>query len=786
MASYELDGVERRRSFALDIGATAAIVVGICGLFLFDISEPRGIVDGVGYAAVVALSVRLGERMLIACAIVTTALTIVAAFLLPDSGISVEGMWENRAFAIICIWIVAGILLRRLWLEAYIVSRENTLHNNQTALGTMIREALLSDKPLQARMHCIEELAAETMQCDLCGIFQPSLDERKARITNVWDRSAKRHFILRDVPINDTPEFRQAIERDFVVAADDIFTSPAHRDRLGILQPMGVRAVLVADTFSQQPGVGYLVFALRKPHRWTRQEIAFARGVASLVALLFADNQNIETLAALDQVGEAIYAEDRFGVLQYANRAAKEYSRSENGGPASPLPRPDKPLLGDNDMHEVHHHDRDLEIQRLRLPNEGTLTRINDVTSRNAAAAARIQYEARLQQGAKMEAIGQLAGGVAHDFNNILGSIMGFAGFLVQDLPERSAEHGFAERILSACERGKELVEQILSFARARAVERGAVDLSLLLKRNREFLMGLLPPHVDLKISFPETALPVFGSTAQIGQLVTNLCINARDALAQEAGVIGVTARLATAAEIESLREPVEASNERQFGDVQPGRSYCLLQIEDNGCGIPAETLDRIFEPFFTTKGRHRGTGLGLAVVHGVIASTGGAYRLSSLPGKGTVFTIYFPLVSEVPAEAGQPHPPAIPRGSELILIVDDEPDIADMLAIGLERLGYETVGVNDPLEALAAFRENPEAFDVVVTDQVMPRLRGLDLIRQLKQIRPQIKAVLCTGYSDGTNEEVSRAAGADAHFRKPVDATQIARRIRNLVEQSP
>jgi signal transduction histidine kinase/ActR/RegA family two-component response regulator len=620
------------------------------------------------------------------------------------------------------------------------------------------------------------------MQSDLAGVFESGHDTKTVRTVNLWDRQKQRHSIVHGIPVNENPEFQEAIEREFVVYADDVLVSPAHRNRLGVLEPLGIRAILIADTFSQQPGIGYVGFAFRQPHHWTRQEIAFARGVANLVALLFASNQNAETLATLDQVSEAIYAEDRFGALQYANRAA----RALHG--AAPeqnrFPRPDNPLAGESDVQEIQHEGRDLEIRRLRLPNAGVLTRISDVTARNAVATTRLQYEARLQQSVKMEAIGQLAGGIAHDFNNILGSILGFAGFLVQDLPERSAEHGFAERILSACERGKGLIEQILAFASASAVERGAVELDALLKRNQKNLTGLLPERVRLSISLPEVPLPILGSATQIGQLVANLCNNACDAFGDGSGTINIAARPISSSEVESLKTPVRASHERQFGEMQEGRSYCLLEVEDDGPGIAPDILDRVFEPFFTTKGRHRSAGLGLAVVHGVVVSTGGVCRLTSIPGKRTVFSIYFPLASEAIVEKHHRNQSAIPRGGERVLIVDDEPDIADMLAIGLERLGYRAVGVNDPLEALAAFEEDPEAFDAVVTDQVMPGLRGLDLIQRLKEIRPEIKAILCTGYSDGANEDVSRAAGADAYFHKPVEATQIARQIRILADR--
>jgi CheY-like chemotaxis protein len=372
---------------------------------------------------------------------------------------------------------------------------------------------------------------------------------------------------------------------------------------------------------------------------------------------------------------------------------------------------------------------------------------------------------------------------VAHDFNNILGAVRGFAGFLVQDLPERSAERGFADRIVAACDRGKDLVEQILAFARAKTVERGVVDLGILIKRNREFFSALLPEPLGLRLEVEDRPLPVFGSGVQMTQLITNLCDNARDALEEGGGTVEIAARQASIEEVARLKAGASGADERVFGELKEAGAYCLLRVSDDGKGIAPAILDRIFEPFFTTKGRHRGTGLGLAVAHGVVESTGGLCHVRSDPGKGTVFSICFPLATGTAGEVRDANQSRDPRGGERVLIVDDERDIADMMAIGLERLGYETVGVNDPLEALAAFAEDPRAFDIVVTDQVMPGLRGLDLIKKLKAIKPEVKTVLCTGYSDGANEQVALAAGADAFFHKPVDARQLAPTLRILME---
>jgi signal transduction histidine kinase/ActR/RegA family two-component response regulator len=784
MQRFSLAEIERK--YFQDIGILFGflIVAGIVCLFVIDVSQPRGVVDGVGYAALVALCIRFGARSVVAAAVTTSALTIIASFLLPNSGISVAGMWANRSFALAEIWIITIIILRRLTLEAELAARENGLVAQQAAIGQIIREALLADKTEEERIRRITELSAEAMKCDLAAVWEAGDNPNMTRTADVWDRSARKHLVIPDHPVNDEPEYRLTMESTFVAYADDVLTSPMHKSRLKLFESVGVRAILTADTFADQPGRPSVAFAFRKPHRWTTQEIAFSRGVANMVSLLFAAKRNAETLAALDQVSEGIYAEDKNGKLQYANRAAMALSRTGADGAEPQFPRPEVPLTSAGDMYEISYEDRDLEIQRMRLRGNGTLTRINDVTARNAALAARHQFEARLQQSAKMEAIGQLAGGIAHDFNNILGSIMGFAGFLAQDLPATSAEHGFTTRILNACTRGKELVEQILSFARARAVERGVVDIGLLLKRNHDHLRGLFPPQIKFDISYADLALPVFGSAAQIGQLITNLCLNARDALGDNSGLIEITARLATAQEVDGLRDDRDLEYERVFGEAKKDKSYCLLRVSDNGEGIAPALLDRIFEPFFTTKGRHRGTGLGLAVVHGVVESTGGVCRVSSRPGAGTTFSIYLPIAGEADKGAGLPaDEPAALRGTERVLIVDDEQDIADMLAIGLERLGYEAVGINDPLEALAAFTEDPEAFDVVITDQVMPGLRGLDLIRRLKEIRLGVRAILCTGFSDGANAEISSEAGADAFFHKPVDARKIAPKIRALMK---
>jgi signal transduction histidine kinase/ActR/RegA family two-component response regulator len=424
----------------------------------------------------------------------------------------------------------------------------------------------------------------------------------------------------------------------------------------------------------------------------------------------------------------------------------------------------------------------------LRMGHDEIDALIDAINSSNATRqrmqAEQRRHQAREANAGKLEALGQLAGGIAHDFNNILGAILGFAGLLRDDLQDNPKERRFVQRILVACERGRELIGQIRTFARAEGTERKPIDLVRVVRQNEQLLAASLPKSTQLRFHYPSSELAILGNEALLGQLVANLCINANEALDGQAGIVSISLDRALASELEKLRTAGPAAGERIIGQIDASNAYVCLKVADTAGGITESVLDRIFEPFFTTKGRQRGTGLGLAVVHGVIESHGGACHVASRPGEGTIFSVYLPLCPapavELPARRLVPEKA---RGTERILIVDDEPDIVDMLSIGLERLGYETVGVSDPLEALAAFEEDPNAWDIVITDEVMPGMRGLELIRKLKAIRPEIRIVLCTGYSDTPNDEIIRGNGIDVFLLKPVDAAAIASKLRELMD---
>jgi signal transduction histidine kinase/ActR/RegA family two-component response regulator len=440
-------------------------------------------------------------------------------------------------------------------------------------------------------------------------------------------------------------------------------------------------------------------------------------------------------------------------------------------------------------VHDVAISDGNEKIVLKRPPHGGydEIDALIDAINFNHQERRRMEAEQRSRQAreaqtGKLDALGRVAGGVAHDFNNILGAILGFARLLAQDLPGESLQHHFVKRILAASERGRELVEQVLAFTRGRGVERKIIDLQRVVRQSETLLSASFAKTTHARFKYDSGALPVLGNEARLGQLVSNLCLNANEALCRKPGLVAVEVGRVPRDELESLK--AAGPDERLFGNIDPARDYVRLRVSDSGAGIPREILDRIFEPFFTTKGRQHGTGLGLAVVQGVVESHGGICHVLSRPGGGARFSVYLPLEGGLPAAAQTPKI-ATERlvGNERILVVDDEADIVDALVFGLERLGYETVGVNDPVEALEAFAEAPFAWDLVVTDQVMPGMRGLELVKQMKAIRGDIKIVLCTGYSDNIDEVVSREAGVDAFHIKPVDAVLIAPSIRRLMD---
>ena len=402
----------------------------------------------------------------------------------------------------------------------------------------------------------------------------------------------------------------------------------------------------------------------------------------------------------------------------------------------------------------------------------GAIESIRDITERKRAAEEKETLEAQLRQVHKMEAIGTLAGGIAHDFNNILGIIMGYAELARMDLSNECTAHASIDEVLKATHRARDLVKQILDFSRMREHERKPLRILPVVKEVLKLLRASLPTSIEMDQA---TELPsgddlVLADPTQIHQVLMNLAANAAHAMGEKGGRFRVALSLVHFDSFD-LNRPVELS---------PGR-YLDLTVEDTGHGMGRTMIERIFDPYFTTKGPGEGTGLGLAVVHGIVKNHGGAIRVYSEPGKGTAFHMYLPKLES--GELLEPDPAAaIPTGNERILLVDDEEALAKALKKMVENLGYRVTVATDSREALSLFRNQPEAFDLVITDYTMPKLNGTELARQILEIRPKVPIILSTGFSERIKEEGATAVGISALIMKPVSLRGIAELIRKVI----
>jgi len=382
--------------------------------------------------------------------------------------------------------------------------------------------------------------------------------------------------------------------------------------------------------------------------------------------------------------------------------------------------------------------------------------------------------EEQLRQAQKMEAIGTLAGGIAHDFNNMLAAIVGFSEMAEEGLPTGSPIVSHMKRILNAAFRGRDLVRQILAFSRKTEHVRGALSLSPLIKETVQLLRASLPATIRIALATRASRDTVVASPPEIQQVVMNLVTNAAAAMKENGGTLDITLTDVEFESDSSIFDP----------DIEPGE-YVQLAVTDAGVGMTSDVMKRAFEPFFTTKKAGEGTGMGLAVVYGIVKGLHGAITVESEPGTGSTFRVLLPKVRfDEPLESLED--PRIKKGTERILFVDDEESLVEWGQAVLGRLHYEVTAVRDSEEALALFMEDPSRFDLVITDQTMPKLAGLSLARKLLTIRPDIPIILYTGHSDAVSPEKAKKAGVKEFLMKPLARKELAEAIRRVLDARP
>ncbi|MBL0700390.1 MAG: response regulator [Desulfosarcina sp.] len=383
------------------------------------------------------------------------------------------------------------------------------------------------------------------------------------------------------------------------------------------------------------------------------------------------------------------------------------------------------------------------------------------------------QLEEQLLHAQKMEAIGTLAGGIAHDFNNILGVIVGYTELSLLEMPETDPLRGKLDQVLKASGRATDLVKQILAFSRKDKQKLIPIRIDPIIKEALKMLRSSLPTTIEIRTDIKKINSSILSDPSQIHQILMNLCTNAAHALPDNKGIVEV-----------SLDEvDIDQDQASEHADLQDGH-YQKLTVCDNGEGIKPEIMDRIFDPFFTTKGPGKGTGMGLAVIHGIVKRCKGAIIFDSEPGKGSIFKIFFPTIDANIAEKIKIHKD-IPNGNEKILYIDDEQQIIDFGQEILEGLGYKVVAKTTPTDALEIFRADPDSFDIVITDMTMPKMTGIELAVQISIIRPGIPIVLCSGYNANITKEKAREAGIREIIMKPFAINEIARTIRDVLDNN-
>ena len=479
--------------------------------------------------------------------------------------------------------------------------------------------------------------------------------------------------------------------------------------------------------------------------------------------------------SVIEKNADPIMVVDQEGKIVFANPAADDFFHLDEGsmvGSPFGLPITD----GKGTEIEVLNAQGKTAVAEMRLVEtewEGQtvyFASLRDITERKESEKERVKLEAQLRQSQKMEAIGTLAGGIAHDFNNILSAVIGFSELSLDMVKQNDLLEGNLREILNAGIRAKGLVSQILAFSRQNERELKPLQIKLLAKEVLKLLRASLPTTIEIRQNLISDG-EVLADPTQIHQVLMNLCTNAGHAMARNGGVLTVSLE-----DVEPGDQLIAEHPEMML------QRHQRLKVADTGSGIDPGVIDRIFDPFFTTKEPGVGTGMGLSVVHGIIKNHSGLIAVESQPGKGTVFSVYFPLIQE---KVDIPHQGehVLPMGNERVLFVDDEWAIARMGKQTLERLGYRVESVQDSTEALERFVADPGGFDLMITDMTMPNMTGAQLSKQILGIRPDFPIILSTGFSGGISEKEVHDLGIRALLMKPILKKDIAHTVRRVLD---
>ena len=598
--------------------------------------------------------------------------------------------------------------------------------------------------------------------------------------------------------------------KGFLVHADDIEAlAKTHPGALPV-RLAGLRSIMVLPLISRDVVIGTLVLMSVATHRYQDRDLSLAENVAAHIsgaianARLFDERRRAEQALRESEASlRSIFRAAPVGIGMVTDRVLRQvndyicemtgYSRNELVDQNARILYPTREeyervgrekyaLIREQGTGSIEtcwqrKDGKVIDVLLSSTPLDpadwsiGVTFTALDITERKRAERERASLEEKLRISQKMEAIGTLAGGIAHDFNNILSAIIGYAELADIDTRRESPVASSLAQILKAAFRARDLVRQILMFSRQSEVQFGPLQVNLIIKETLKLLRASLPATIQVRQDLGDCG-KILGDPTQVHQVVMNLCTNAYHAMGAEGGLLDIS--LASV--------DINAGHLVQGETLQPGQ-YLKLSVRDTGHGIDPEILHRIFEPYYTTREKGAGTGLGLAVVHGIVKNHRGAIQASSQVGVGSTFDVYFPKVEDYSVESeAEPEEP-VRGGNECILFVDDEPALEELGGRLLSGLGYEVVTRSSAWEALQLFKAKTMAFDLVITDMTMPQLTGEKLALEILRIRPEMPIILCTGFSEQINNERARSLGIRALVMKPFLKNEMARTIRRVLD---